>query len=227
MIPKKSSKASLENKRSINFIIGLIVSLSLILISFEWTHSVDIEGDLKQAGEIDITDFIIEVIPREEPRPPVEAKLPPVKQVIDIVSDDVELEAFVIELEADLGTSYIFPEYPDEEEVIEEDVIHYYVKDMPKFNGGNPNQEFARYIARNLRYPELPAEMGVSGRVIIQFDIDARGNLVNPLIIRSIDPALDAEALRVVSASPKWTPGKMGITAVKVRFVFPISFVLN
>ena len=61
----------------------------------------------------------------------------------------------------------------------------------------------------------------------MQFDIDQNGSLVDPVIYRGVDPALDAEALRVVSMSPQWIPGKQRGKAVKVRYVFPINFVLK
>ena len=101
------------------------------------------------------------------------------------------------------------------------------MQDKPEFNGGDPNREFARYIAKNLVYPSIAAENGVYGMVVVQFVIDHNGNLTDPVILRSVDPALDAEALRVVSTSPRWTPGKQRNKPVKVTFQFPINFVLQ
>ncbi|MCP4313898.1 MAG: energy transducer TonB [Bacteroidetes bacterium] len=227
MKPKKTEKASLENKRGTNFIIGLIVTLSLILISFEWNSTVDVESDLSRSVEIDITEEIIDIIPREKPKPPPK-ELPPVMEVIKIVDEVVEFPPLIFDPEGIPGEEYPHP-FPidDLEDLPDEPQYFYIVEDMPQFNEGDPNREFARYIARNLHYPELPAEMGVSGKVIVQFDIDVKGNLVNVIIFRSIDPALDAEALRVVKTSPGWTPGKQRGKAVRVRYLFPINFVLQ
>lgn len=226
MIPKKSNKANLENKRATNFTVGLIITLSLVLISFEWTRTFDFQSDLKQASYIDIDEQIIELIPREEELPP-KPELPPIAKVIDIVSDEIELEDFTFDVEVGPQTQYDIYIFNDEPEVVIEVDIPYIVEEMPKFNGGNANIEFSRYIMKNLKYPEIAAENGVSGRVIVQFDIDKEGNLVDALIYKGVDPALDAEALRVVNTSPRWTPGMQGIKKMKVRFVFPIMFVLQ
>jgi protein TonB len=98
---------------------------------------------------------------------------------------------------------------------------------MPTFNGGDPATEFRKYIAQNLRYPEIAAENGISGRVIVQFAVNKMGSVVDAIVVRSVDPALDKEAIRVVMSSPKWTPGKQRGKAVKVLFTFPINFVLQ
>jgi protein TonB len=102
--------------------------------------------------------------------------------------------------------------------------VFYIVEDMPTFNGGDPATEFRKYIARNLRYPEIAAKNGISGRVIVQFAVDRVGNVVDAVVVRNVDPALDKEAVRVVMSSPKWVPGKQRGKAVKVLFTFPINF---
>lgn len=226
MLAKKTNKASLENKRAANFIIGLMITLSLILISFEWTRPINIQADLMKSAHMDIDEQIIARIPREIPEPE-KVELPPIMEVIDIVPDEIDLEDFSFDVEVGPQTQYdIYIVNDEPEEIIEED-IPYIVQEMPKFNGGSAGIEFSRYIVKNLRYPEIAAENGIAGRVIVQFDIDREGYLVDAVIYRSIDPALDAEALRVVRTSPRWTPGKQGIKNVKVRFVFPIMFVLH
>jgi len=99
------------------------------------------------------------------------------------------------------------------------------VDDMPTFNGGDPAPEFRKYIGQNLQYPEIAAEKGIGGRVIVQFAVNKYGKVVDAKIIRSVDPALDKEAIRVVMSSPDWTPGRQRGKAVKVLFTFPINFV--
>ena len=105
--------------------------------------------------------------------------------------------------------------------------VFYIVEDMPTFNGGDPATEFKKYIVQNLRYPEIAAENGISGRVIVQFAVNKVGTVVDGKVVRSVDPALDKEAIRVVMTSPKWVPGKQRGKAVKVLFTFPINFVLQ
>jgi TonB family protein len=105
--------------------------------------------------------------------------------------------------------------------------VFYVVEDMPTFNGGDPAQEFRKFIAQNLEYPESAAKKGIEGRVIVQFMVDTEGEVANAIVVRSVDPALDKEAIRVVNSSSKWTPGKQRGKKVNVLFTFPINFVLQ
>ena len=147
---------------------------------------------------------------------------------MDIVDDDVEIEDdFDFDMEATKDTEYDFTSMMDDDEEIDEEEVFYIVEDMPTFNGGDPATEFRKYVAQNLRYPEIAAENGISGRVIVQFVVNKVGTVVDAYVARGVDPALDKEALRVVMSSPKWTPGKQRGKAVKVMFTFPINFVLQ
>jgi len=226
---KKSNRASLENKRITNFFIGIVVTCSLILISFEWTTPVEYDTEQALANNIEIDIEIMEAIPREEPKPMPREELPPIKEILDIVPDDYELEDVVFDWEVTVNTTYDFiMVYTDEPEIVDEAPIPFaVVEDKPLFNGGNPNLEFTRYIVKQLKYPEIAAQNGVYGRVTLHFIIDEEGRLLDPEIIRGVDPALDAEALRVVLSSPRWTPGKQRGKAVKVSYTFPIYFKLQ
>ena len=226
---KKSNRASLDNKRITNFFIGIVVTCSLILISFEWTTPVEYDTEQALANNIEIDIEIMEAIPREEPKPMPKEELPPIKEILDIVPDDYELEDVVFDWEVTFNTTYDFIKaYTDEPEIVDEAPIPFaVVEDKPLFNGGNPNLEFTRYIVKQLKYPEIAAQNGVYGRVTLHFIIDEEGRLLDPEIIRGVDPALDAEALRVVLSSPRWTPGKQRGKAVKVSYTFPIYFKLQ
>jgi TonB family protein len=105
--------------------------------------------------------------------------------------------------------------------------IFYIVEDMPTFNGGDPAVEFRKYIAENLQYPESAVKDSISGRVVVQFCVNNEGKVIEPMVVRSAGPALDKEAIRVVSSSPLWTPGKQRGKKVDVLFTFPINFVLQ
>lgn len=102
----------------------------------------------------------------------------------------------------------------------------YIVEEMPRFMGMEPAYGFRKFIATNLRYPEQAAESGASGRVIIQFTVMPDGSVQEIVIVRSVHPLLDQEAIRVVESSPKWTPGKLRGKNVAVMFTYPINFVL-
>lgn len=96
---------------------------------------------------------------------------------------------------------------------------------MPQYPGGD--RELLKFIAQNIKYPTDAQEAGVQGRVICSFVVDKKGNIVEPKIIRGIDPSLDAEALRVIGMMPRWTPGRQDGKAVRVLYTVPITFRLQ
>ena len=104
--------------------------------------------------------------------------------------------------------------------------VYYVVEKLAKFQGQLPDA-FRKFISKNLKYPAEAKKKGVSGRVFIQFDIDTKGSVRNAKVVRGADPLLDAEALRVVNLSPKWTPAEDKGEKVNVRFTFPIVFSLQ
>ena len=96
---------------------------------------------------------------------------------------------------------------------------------MPQYPGGD--RELLKFIAQSIKYPTDAQEAGVQGRVICSFVVDKEGNIVEPKIIRGIDPSLDAEALRVIGMMPRWTPGRQDGKAVRVLYTVPITFRLQ
>jgi TonB family protein len=111
-------------------------------------------------------------------------------------------------------------------EADDEGEIFFIVEEMPDFQG-KKEDGFRQYIADNLKYPEIAVENGISGKVFIRFIIEKNGSLSHAEVVRGVDPALDAEALRVVKSSPKWKPGKQRGQEVRVSYTFPINFVLQ
>ena len=208
---KKSPKANLENKKMFYRELGLIIALGVILCAFEWSTSEKTES----------------VIQQEEAAPP---KVPVLSDMIEVVDDDivVDTDLFIsLEDEADLGVEIMDYVAEVAEEVIEEAPIPYtLVEEKPSFNGGDAN-EFTKWVFQNMVYPDVARENGISGRVTLQFTIETDGSLTNIRVLRGVDPSLDQEAIRVVSMSPKWTPGKQRDKAVRVTYNFPIYFQLR
>ena len=99
------------------------------------------------------------------------------------------------------------------------------VEQMPVFPGGD--KAFGEFIGKEIKYPDDAKKAGTQGKVIVTFVINKEGNVVNPKIIRGVSPSIDKEALRVISSSPKWTPGKQGGKNVDVQFTLPIAFGLK
>lgn len=107
----------------------------------------------------------------------------------------------------------------------EQGEIFQVVEEQPMFPGGM--EEMMKYLQKNIKYPKEAMDQGKEGRVIVQFVVNKDGSIVNDSVVRSVDPLLDAEALRVVRSMPNWTPGKQKGKPVRVRFTLPVSFKLN
>ena len=96
------------------------------------------------------------------------------------------------------------------------------VEQMPKFRGGQ--KALMEYLTANVRYPE---ETCAQGRVVVTFVVERDGSIAEPKVVRSIDPALDEEALRVVRGMPKWIPGFQNGERVRTKYTLPITFRLQ
>lgn len=226
---KKSEKASLENKRLLFVEIGMVLALGVVLFAFEWSSK-----EKKTASLVDVNQEIVEdelvPITQETPPPPPEVNQPVLSEILEIVDDEVKVDDIIIDTEDDknMGIGEI-TDYKEEvvEEVVEEEAIPFQlVEEKPKFNGGDAN-EFSKWVNQRLVYPEIAKENGVQGRVMLQFQVNPDGSVSNVKVLRGVDPSLDKEAVRVVSSSPKWTPGKQRDRAVKVTYTFPVIFQLR
>ena len=224
---KKSPKADLENKKAIFMQIGLIITLGLVFIAFEWTTT-DVEvSQFEIQDELDAEEEIIPITRQEEVKPPPPPPPPKVADVLNIVEDDVELdeELEIEDTEMDEDTEVDFSDVAVEEEEEEDAPVFFIVEEMPEFPGGEA--ALHRYIAQSIKYPVIAQENGIQGRVYVSFVINQKGEVTNIKIARGVDPALDKEAIRVISKMPKWKPGKQRGKPVKVSFTVPINFVLQ
>jgi len=93
---------------------------------------------------------------------------------------------------------------------------------LPTFPGGEA--ELAKFIAQNIVYPQTAAERGIQGRVIVQFVVQKDGSIGQAKVVKSVDPDLDKEALRVVRKLPKFVPSKMNGQAVNAWYTLPVTF---
>lgn len=100
------------------------------------------------------------------------------------------------------------------------------VETKPSFQGGDAN-DFSRWVNRHLVYPAVSKKNDVQGRVILNFTITTEGEVEDVEVLNGVDPLLDAEAVRVVSSSPKWKPGEQDGKPVKVTYTFPVIFQLR
>lgn len=226
---KKTPKASLENKRALFIEIGLIVALAVVYIAFNWT-SKDVQVSTLEAENQVVQEEEIIPITQETPPPPPEApKIPVLSDQIDIVDDEIEVDNDFLSLEDsdDMGVEIMDYVENVQEEVVEEEAIPFQlVEEKPSFMGGDANQ-FSTWVNKRLVYPEIAKENGVQGRVTLQFTVEKDGSVTKVKVLRGVDPSLDKEAVRVVSMSPKWKPGKQRDRAVPVTYTFPVYFQLR
>lgn len=227
---KKSEKASLENKRFLFVEIGLIIALAIVYVAFEWTSKETSVNTLEAENlEVEVEEMI--PITQETPPPPPEMpKIPVLSDQIDIVDDEIKVDddLFInLEDDASLGVEIMDYQEAVEEEVVEEEAIPFQlVEEKPSFMGGDANQ-FSKWVNQRLVYPEIAKENGVQGRVTLQFTVEKDGTVTKVKVLRGVDPSLDKEAVRVVSQSPKWKPGKQRDRAVPVTYTFPVIFQLR
>ena len=104
-------------------------------------------------------------------------------------------------------------------------MVYDVVEVMPQFPGGQI--AMLKYIMENIKYPKQIMEEGIQGRVTVSFIVEKDGRVSNVRLLRSVQPLLDKEAIRVVKSMPKWTPGKHNGKPVRVRFNLPVMFKLN
>ncbi|MCQ2176269.1 MAG: energy transducer TonB [Bacteroidales bacterium] len=226
---KKSEKASLQNKRLLFVEIGMVLALGVVLLAFEWS-SKEKKTAVLDAGNQEIIEEEMIPITQETPPPPPELnQIPVLSDNIDIVDDDIKVDDIDFSSEDDANLGVEIMDYHEEvvEEVVEEEAIPFQlVEEKPKFNGGDAN-EFSKWVNQRLVYPEIAKENGVQGRVMLQFQVNPDGSVSNVKVLRGVDASLDKEAVRVVSSSPKWKPGKQRDRAVKVTYTFPVIFQLR
>jgi protein TonB len=176
--------------------------------------------------------------PDDIPPPPPPPPPPPAAEqavrytapvVVDSVKQDVQL-ATVSEASQSIVNEAVPEkiEVAKEEEtaIVEEEPVFIFVEEQASFQNGDVNT-FRAWVEKSLVYPPVAAENGIFGKVIVQFAVNSKGDVVDAKVLRSVDPSLDKETIRVINMSPKWVPAKQGGRAVKQQFVIPVSFVLQ
>lgn len=225
---KKSPKADLEGKKTTWFLVGLVLILAAMFVAFEWTKRDVVITAGSGIVDVPFEEEMVPITEQEEPKqapPPPEA--PKVEEVLQIADNDANVEETTIQSNEDKGQAVEIKYVPEvvEEEEVEEQQIFQVVEEMPEFPGGMA--ECLKFLAKNIKYPTIAQENGVQGRVIVQFVVNQDGSIVDPVVVRSVDPYLDKEALRVIKMMPKWKPGKQRGKAVRVKYTVPVTFKLQ
>ena len=226
METKKSEHANLEKRRSMFFQVGLLLALGFAFVAFEWQFESRI-SDVKWEN-IPVSVDVEDVVRTFTEPPQLPPQVPHPSFQLEIV-ETVDVSVPEININFEDGFNIINPVFFKETEVIEEpEVCIPCLEVAGTFGGKSVEEGFREYMGKNLKYPQLAIENNISGKVLVQFVIDQKGNAVDIQVIRSIDPVLDNEAIRLIkSSSGLWTPGLQHGKPVKVRYTFPILFQLQ
>lgn len=230
METKKTYKANLENKRTLLTEVGLVAAMGIVLMAFEWGTPETKVATLAGNDAAFISDDIeIPVTMETPPTPPAPAVI--LNDLIEILPDDIKIDEdlefkSLDDSQMEIPIMDYIPQSVQDEEVDEAPVPFFAVEEKPLFNGGDAN-EFSKWVNSNLKYPSIAQANGVEGRVTLQFTVNTDGSVSNVKVLRGVDSSLDNEAVRVVSMSPKWTPGRQRDRAVKVTYTFPVIFKLR
>ena len=226
---KKSERANLESKKFTWVLLGFILVLAGHFVAFEWTqYEKEAEGGaIVDAGDIVLEEEVIPITMPEKKTVPPPPQAVTQAEVLNIVEDDAEIEETTIVSAEDQAD---FVEITDDvpivvEEPEKEEEIFQVVENQPEFPGGMA--ELMKYLQKNIKYPTICQEQGIQGRVIVQFVVNSDGSIVDPQVVKPVNPYLDKEALRVVSNMPKWKPGEQRGKKVRVRFTLPVTFRLS
>ena len=235
MQPKKNEKVDLTKNSSLYFVIGLATILFISWQAIEWkTYEKDLYGyealnvDDEDDEEIPITEQL--KTPPPPPPPP-----PPSPEVIEVVEDEEEVEETVIE-STETNEDEIVEIVEVEEEFDDVDVPFAVIEDVPIFPGCERvskserrncfQEKMNKHIRKNFRYPEIAQEMGIQGRVYVNFIIAKDGQITN-IRMRGPDKNLEKEAQRIIAKLPNMIPGKQRGRPVRVPFSIPITFRLQ
>lgn len=220
MVAKKSAQANLENKKNLYMMMGFVMVLSLLYISFEWSKA---ELNFDKIDQSQTTSYIDELPPITMPDKvlPPPPPPPPLTDIINVVKDEVKTTEQIFTDDTPIETLKTYATSQTAEIVEQVDEVLIYVEQMPEFEG-----DVFSYLAKALKYPTIPQEYGIQGRVVCQFVVNKDGSIVDIQVVKSIDKYLDAEAVRVIKLMPKWKPGKLNGKAVRVKYTLPVHFKL-
>ncbi len=237
MESKKTSKADLNEKRGTFFVLGIILALSLLFVSLEYTSkefdsfledeylddlaqdfellpSMDEEEELETASPQERTTVLTENIKVTEEVPSeIDNTSFPTPLIEQEVTDDITNEK-----ETDEQTP------PNVAEQAEQPIQFRIVEQYPEFPGGMT--EYMKWLTRNLRYPDIARSQKIQGKVVVQFIVNQDGTIADAKVVKSVNPHLDREAMRVIRMMPSWKPGIQDNKPCKTMVAVPIVFKL-
>ena len=215
MQPKKNPKADLNKNRNLYFVIGLSSVLAVTWGAVEY-KSYDRQLNFDGVSMLEDDEEDIPITEQLKTPPPPPPPPPPAPEVIEIVEDEEEVEETVIE-STESDEEMIIEDIVVEDDFEDIDVPFAVIEDVPIFPGCERvakserrtcfQDQMNKHIRKNFRYPDIAQEMGIQGRVYVNFIISKDGSITN-IRMRGPDKNLENEAARIIGRLPKMTPGK-------------------
>ena len=225
---KKSEHADLERGKGTSLLIGFVMALAVMFVALEWTQrEVEDNSDLYTARDVSLNEEMIPItLPEKKTVPPPPAAVTKA-EIIEIVEDDADIEEDIMASTEDNVEWVDLDDYDvvEVEPEPEEEEIFMVVEDQPEFPGGTA--ALLEYLRKNIKYPAICRENNIQGRVLVTFIVNKDGAIVEPEVVKSVNPSLDKEALRVISSMPNWKPGSQRGKPVRVKYTVPVNFRLN
>ena len=231
---KKNPEADLNKNRNLYFVIGLTFVLGITWGAVEY-KTYERKFDLSNVNMLEDDEEDIPITEQLKTPPPPPPPPPPAPEVIEIVEDEEEVEETVIE-STESDEEMIIEDIVVEDDFEDIDVPFAVIEDVPIFPGCESvaksqrracfQDQMNKHIRKNFRYPDIAQEMGIQGRVYVNFIISKDGSITN-IRMRGPDKNLENEAARIIGRLPKMTPGKQRGRAVRVPFSIPITFRLQ
>ena len=225
---KKSERADLERGKSTSLLIGFVMALAVMFVALEWTQrEVEDNSEIFSAKDVSLNEEMVPItLPEKKTVPPPPAAVTQ-SDILEIVDDDADVEEDIMMSTEDQVEWVDLDEidYVEVEPEPEEEEIFMVVEDAPEFPGGV--QALLDYLRKNIKYPQICRENNIQGRVLVSFVVNKDGAIVDPQVVKSVNPSLDKEALRVISGMPNWKPGSQRGKPVRVKYTVPVNFRLN
>lgn len=231
---KKSDQANLDKCRSTGFLLGLILAMALLFAAFEYTTRPqsydeddsmldDLAEDLTMKSAPQDTKDMVSAIAA----PASKAITENVKEVAHVDNSD---KIAPITSKLVIGSGQAVQKEAEVTEALpqvtadKDTAVMRTVEQIPEFPGGIV--QFMKWLTRNLRYPPQAQQQKIQGKVVVSFIVNKDGSISSPTVVKSVDPMLDNEAMRVVKMMPRWKPGLEKGKPCRTMFAIPINFVL-
>ena len=221
---KKSPSADVQKNTGLYFNLGLAISMMLVVSGFEWKSYNDSGIVLQDQISDDFEDLLDIPLTQQPPPPPPKIQQP---EIIEVPDEEEIVEDINVDLDVEITEEDVVENIIIEDTGFKEvaDEIFTIVENKPEFYGGQI--AFMKFLQKNIHYPSQARRMGIEGRVYVQFVVGKDGSVSQVEVLKGLGAGCDEEALRVITKSPNWIPGKQRGKPVRVRMVVPLIFSLS